>query len=258
VPRSAPWWTGSARTGLPAPRPPGPLPRPNSCRFRGRGPDRASSRARNWPSRDEPVCRWPTWPARFGRGACSCGSARSSRWGRADELFAPTQRATASKRLLCREVGGCLLETGLTGAGQTSSPRRRLAPVVGIRATAIELNKRGPEATHTSDAPPTTACQAGGNVCTASRVSPKAGSRAMAGQDRLGALAWCPAAALRGTGNWHAQRWLCGVRNRLGSACGSAQSRGDRTVAEGERATAADPPAACRADRGRPTEVHLP
>src|SRR6266480_3913131 len=55
------------------------------------------------------------------------------------------------------------------------------------------------------------------------------------------------------------QRWSCGGRFPVrGSAGGSAEPRGDRTVAEGERATASDPPAAYRADRGRPAAEHLP
>ena len=49
LPRSAPWWTGSARTGLPARRLPGPLPRPTSSGFRGRGPDQTSAAQRTGP-----------------------------------------------------------------------------------------------------------------------------------------------------------------------------------------------------------------
>jgi hypothetical protein len=42
-----PWWTGSAPAGLPAPRPRGPPPRPDSCKIRGKGPHQTSSRTKN-------------------------------------------------------------------------------------------------------------------------------------------------------------------------------------------------------------------
>ena len=50
----------------------------------------------------------------------------------------------------------------------------------------------------------------------------------------------------------------CGKCSRSGRVRGSAQRRGDGPVTEGERAAAGDPPAAHRADRGRPAAAHLP
>ena len=69
-------------------------------------------------------------------------------------------------------------------------------------------------------------------------------------------IAGCGAVAA--PGSRHAQRPVCGIGNGQGSACGSAQPWGDRTVTERERAAAGDPPAAYRADRGRPAAAHLP